>query len=397
MKKTSLVVNSILVLLISIILINGCKVEYKKEDYLLKVLNNLDKIKAATYLSKAIATPPGDTSTLHTYYHYKKEFMNPTDTFIGAAFAWFNVDDTSKMYLCYDGKANINFYNDSKTISIDSFKTSNLPFRLVGQPFFHRSSSLIKFSLNTQQHQQLTYIGWDSLKFTLFVIDKVINFFGKPIISDNPYLSKDERYSIFEMWINKSDDLPYKMRSKYSYGSSMEECRNVELNKSKLENLNPSRYFPPDFTIKERGKNQTKTNDLTGKKAPEWKLTDSENNSFALNDFKSKVLMIEFMGIGCAPCHSAIPFLKQLAAEYNINDFELVSIETLQKNDALKRYKDNNKLNYITLVSSNNVKKIYNAESVPVFYILDKERVVRKTIRGYGKGTTDKEIRECYK
>jgi thiol-disulfide isomerase/thioredoxin len=108
--------------------------------------------------------------------------------------------------------------------------------------------------------------------------------------------------------------------------------------------------------------------------------------------------MIEFMGIGCAPCHSAIPFLKQLATEYSIKDFELVSIETWSQNsDALKRYKDNNKLNYTTLVSTNDLKKIYNAESVPVFYILDKERVIRKTIKGYGKETTAKEIRDAIK
>jgi hypothetical protein len=52
-------------------------------------------------------------------------------------------------------------------------------------------------------------------------------------------------------------------------------------------------------------------------------------------------------------------------------------------------------LNYKFLVSTDDVKKNYNAEAVPVFYILDKERVIRKIIRGYGKGTTDKEIKDA--
>ena len=70
----------------------------------------------------------------------------------------------------------------------------------------------------------------------------------------------------------------------------------------------------------------------------------------------------------------------------------------MQENvDALKRYKDNNKLNYKTLVSTDDIKKVYNAEAVPVFYILDKERVIRKTIKGYGKETTGKEIRDAIK
>ncbi|MEN6355048.1 MAG: TlpA disulfide reductase family protein [Bacteroidales bacterium] len=395
MKKTYFVATA--TLLMSLILINGCKVEHKKNDYLLKVLGNLEKIKSATYLSTATGTPPGDTITLHTYYQFKKEFVNPADTFIGATFAWFDVKDTSKMYLCYDGNANIQFYNDLKTIKIDSFKTSRLPFRQISEPFFHQAKSLIKYALNTHDSitTNLNDFG-DSIKFSLFVPDKIINFFGRSYVSDNPYLSKDEKYSKFEMWINKSDDLPYKMRQKYSYGSSMEACSNVEFNKSKLEDFIPSRYFPPDFTIKERWGNQTKTNDLTGKKAPEWLLTDSENNSVSLKDFKSKVLMIEFTGIGCAPCHSAIPFLMQLTTDYKIKDFELVSIETWSQNiDVLKRYKNNNKLNYIFLSSTDNVKKVYNAEAVPVFYILDKERVIRKIIKGYVKETTDKEIKDA--
>lgn len=394
MKNMSLILNFILVLFISIILINGCKVEYKKDDYLLQVLNNLEKIKSATYLSASTGTPPGDTSTHHTFYHFIKEFVNPADTSIGAAFAWFNVDDTSKMYLCYDGNTKIQFDNDSKTISIDSFKTNSLPFRPVGEPFFLRAKSLIKYALNTHDSivTALTDFG-DSIKFSVFVPEKVVYFFGRPYVSYTPSLSIDEQYSLFEMWINKYDDLPYKIKSKYSFVIETETYSNVEFNKIKLEDFVPARYFPPDFEIKERGKDQTRTIDLTGKKAPDWTLTDSENNPVALQNIKSKILMIEFMGIGCAPCHSAIPFLKNLATVYKIEDFELISIETWSQNvDALKRYKDNNKLNYITLVSTDNVKKDYYAEAVPIFYILDKERVIRRVIRGYGKGTTDKEI-----
>lgn len=398
MKKTSVVVNSILFIFITIILTNNsCKVKDKKNDYLLKVLYNLEEIKSATYYSAGTGTPPGDTSTLHTFYHFKKEYANPADTSIGAAFAWFNVDDTSKMYLCYDGIANILFYDDSKIISIDSFKTNSLPFRPIGEPFFHRAKSLIKYALNTNDSITTDFIDFgDSIKFSMYVPDKIIYFFGRPIVSDNTYLSKDEQYSKFEIWINKIDDLPYKIKIKYSYATSVETCSDIEFNRSKLEDLNPSRYFPSDFIIKERGRKTTISNDITGKKAPDWKLIDSKNNSVALNDIKSKVLMIEFMGIGCAPCHSAIPFLKKLVTEYDIKDFELVSIETWSQNiDALNRYQTNNKLNYKFLVSTDAVKKIYNAEAVPVFYILDKDRVIRKIIRGYSKKATDKEIKDA--
>ncbi|MCX6328069.1 MAG: TlpA family protein disulfide reductase, partial [Bacteroidia bacterium] len=81
MKKTSLFMTFILVLLTSLILINGCKVEYNKNDYMRKVLGNLEEIKSATYFSTMTVNPPGDTFTLNTYYYFKKEFVNPADTF----------------------------------------------------------------------------------------------------------------------------------------------------------------------------------------------------------------------------------------------------------------------------------------------------------------------------
>ena len=88
----------------------------------------------------------------------------------------------------------------------------------------------------------------------LLIPDKIITFHGgRPYTSDSPYLSEDEKYSRYEMWINKSNDLPYRMRLKLSYGSSIETCSKVEFNKSRIEDFIPAKYFPSDFTIKERG------------------------------------------------------------------------------------------------------------------------------------------------
>jgi thiol-disulfide isomerase/thioredoxin len=105
--------------------------------------------------------------------------------------------------------------------------------------------------------------------------------------------------------------------------------------------------------------------------------------------------MIQFSGIGCGPCHMSIPFLKQLKTEFRNLDFEFVSIETWSDNiEGIKRYQKNNALNYMFLISNKEVSKNYQVEGVPAFYILDKDRVIRKIIVGYEKGTTDKEIKD---
>ncbi|HEY0732143.1 MAG TPA: TlpA disulfide reductase family protein, partial [Chitinophagaceae bacterium] len=96
---------------------------------------------------------------------------------------------------------------------------------------------------------------------------------------------------------------------------------------------------------------------------------------------------------GCGPCHMSIPFLKQLVTDYKNRDFQFVSIETWSKKpEAAKRYQERNGLNFKFLRGEGTVTKAYQVNSVPVFFLLDEKRVIRKVIAGYGKDKTDQEI-----
>jgi hypothetical protein len=62
--------------------------------------------------------------------------------------------------------------------------------------------------------------------------------------------------------------------------------------------------------------------------------------------------------------------------------------------ERLKRYQEQNAFNFIFLKSEENVNNDYEVKSVPTFFIVDENRVIRKVINGYGKGSTDKMILE---
>ena len=52
-------------------------------------------------------------------------------------------------------------------------------------------------------------------------------------------------------------------------------------------------------------------------------------------------------------------------------------------------------MNYKYLLSTEEIKKNYQVDEVPAFFVLDGKRVIRKIIYGYGEGTTGKEIRDA--
>ena len=133
---------------------------------------------------------------------------------------------------------------------------------------------------------------------------------------------------------------------------------------------------------------------LIGKKAPGWILENIEAQPVSLADYKSKIILINFTGIGCGACQAAIPFLKQLKESFTSEEFELIAIESWsRKVSAIRNYAKRKELNYTILNATNEVIKQYQTGgAAPYFFIVDQERIIRKVIRGYSNENTDKEI-----
>ena len=400
MKKISFVTASFLFLGVPFILWNCSNVDNNKREYLQKVLNNLNRIKSATYYETVESWAPGDTSASGVYHHYIKEFDNPSDTTIGASYVSLLQEDTTQMTFCYDGNMRAVVYEEDKMIGIDSFLVRRLPFRPLTPPFFNYTKSIIKYALETKDSISTEFEDFgDSLFFRLTIFgDNQVEFFGKAYYIENTPYDLDETTSKYEIWIDKSTDLPYRVRREMSYDIYVSACSNVELNKNKIEDFNASDYFQPGFAIALYGSENKseKVSDLIGKVAPDWILQDANDNTVALKDLKSKILMIQFTSVSCGPCRASIPFLKQLSSEYNQKNFDFVAIESWTKNsNVLKSYQRRNNFNYKFLMSTKDVTRSYQIKSVPVFFILDENRVIKKVLNGYGEGSSDKEIRDA--
>jgi len=312
-----------------------------------------------------------------------------------------NYDDTTKLEFCYDGHMRALVYHDVKGIVIDNFKVRPLPFRPLSPPFFNHTKNIIRYTLQTEDSISVDLEDFGDYVYFKLVIneDKQVEFFGEAhYMPENPYIF-GETTSMYELWINKSNDLPYKVRREMSHDISVTTCIDFEINKVQIEDFNAFAYFPHDYEIREysvRG-GETAESDMLGKVAPDWVLNDANELPIALKDLKSKVLLINFTGIGCGPCQASIPFLKELVNDLSDKDFELVAIESWVKNThSLKNYANRNSLTYKFLSASDDVvEKYHTHRAVPVFFILDEQRVIRKVIRGYSAETTGKEIRDA--
>jgi peroxiredoxin len=323
-----------------------------------------------------------------------KEFVSEADTFVGAS-SIYSYEDTTQMLSFYDGVTKGRIDWENKTVTIDSFQNHPYPFRLVMFPFYTKTKSIINYVLETKDSikTDLTDFG-DSLLFRLFIYDKNIEFVTKPYNDVHPGKSVKGNICQYDIWIGKSNNLPFRMRKKMPHHTTFRTCSDAKFNTSNDVVLTASDYYPEDFSIIQYKRGVRKPeNDLTGKTAPDWTLKDIDGNEFSLKELTSKVLMIQFTGVGCGPCHQSLPFLKQLVEDYKDKDFEFVSIETWSKNmEGLKKYQEKNDFNFKFLKAEEQVIKEYGVKPVPIFFIIDENRVIRKVSRGYTKEKTDKEI-----
>jgi len=395
MKERLHSVISILVLLMSVVLINGCKREINKNDFLKKVLSKIEQIESARYTATSGGIPPGRTVETIPSYEDTEEYFNPCDTFIGSSFSKIYHWKGSQYGFVYDGNAQIFLNWDPNTIRIDSFQHNHLPFRPMSPPFFNYTKSIIKYALETKDSitTEIEDFG-DSIKFSIYIPNKVVEFFGKGYIMDNPYLASEDAFSSYDIWIHKSDYLPFRYKRTVPDETSWLINNKPEFNIGNIEDFAASNYFPSDYSIV--GQQIKPKKNMVGKTAPDWTLKDINNQPISLRDLKSKILLIKFTGIGCGPCHASLPFTKRLVQDYSINDFEIISIETWSSDiDYIKSYVDKNKLNYKYLISTEEIRKSYQVNEVPAFFIIDENRIIRKVILGYGEGVTEKEIRDA--
>lgn len=371
-------------------------------EYLSKILTNLKKIQSAAYLCYEETYQPGDTLPLFTRQQFYQEMTFPQDTAVGCVVTKTLNENIKELDYAYDGYRNYTFSPENKEVIVDDFTYHPSPFRIVISPFFHFCKEVISYALSTTDNIHCDITEEKDYRHFILTIDEdtQVEFMGKVVHIPKPPFYVDP-LSVYEIWISKKNNLPYKIKRSMSHDVTTMKCISPEFNKLTIQDFNIAKYIPADYEIRTKEENDKKSttpsHDLTGQPAPAWTLNDSDSRPVSLHDFKSKVLVICITGVGCGACQAAVPFLKELKLQYQEGEVELVAFESWSRREsAVKAYKEKKQLNYPILVATEQTIKDYQTNgSAPWLFILDGQRIIRKAIRGYGGERTNKEITDA--
>jgi peroxiredoxin len=128
---------------------------------------------------------------------------------------------------------------------------------------------------------------------------------------------------------------------------------------------------------------------LVGQPAPDFALRSLPGENVRLSEHFGEVVLINFWATWCGPCRQEMPLLDEIYGKYRRAGLVLfsVNIDEADNLDAAKEMAQTLKISYPVLFDARKeVSRAYQAGTMPLTVLIDREGVVRYVSEGYKVG-----------
>ena len=119
-----------------------------------------------------------------------------------------------------------------------------------------------------------------------------------------------------------------------------------------------------------------------GTAAPDFAVQDADRR-VALQDFRGKILVLNFWATWCPPCVEEMPSLVQMQQRLKDRGITVVGVSVDADGDAYHRFLKDHKIDFLTVrdpdMKSSN---LYGSFKWPETYIIDRNGIVRRKFIG---------------
>ncbi len=134
--------------------------------------------------------------------------------------------------------------------------------------------------------------------------------------------------------------------------------------------------------------------------APDFALSDMDDEAHSLADHRGKVIMLNFWATWCPPCRREMPSMERLHQNMNAKDFVVIAINQMETADHVFAYTgqlDVDPTFTILFDKDSAVSQAYQVKGLPTSYLIDKKGNIRYRAVGgreFDHPAVEKQIRD---
>ena len=112
---------------------------------------------------------------------------------------------------------------------------------------------------------------------------------------------------------------------------------------------------------------------------PSWKLRDIAGREVSSDEFKGKVVVVDFWATWCGPCKEEIPGYVELQKKHGDKGFVIVGVSLDQQGPpVVKRYAESAKINYPLVMGDDSIVAAFGGiDAIPTTFLIDREGRIR--------------------
>ena len=126
---------------------------------------------------------------------------------------------------------------------------------------------------------------------------------------------------------------------------------------------------------------------LIGNTVPDFSATDLDGNPISLEQYRGKVVLLDFWAVWCGPCIAEMPTVKKVYDTYKDEGFDIIGISLDTDENRLRDYLKENEIPWRQVFSGKGwdspVSRQYNIRAIPAPWLIDKEgKLISHRARG---------------
>jgi peroxiredoxin len=113
---------------------------------------------------------------------------------------------------------------------------------------------------------------------------------------------------------------------------------------------------------------------LPSKPAPGFTLSTLDGQEVSLQQYRGKVIFLNFWATWCIPCREEMPAMEQLHQAFQQQGLAMLAVNLKESPDKVKAFFDQHRLSYTALLDeSGSVFRDYTVMGLPTTYLISRE------------------------